>query len=584
MKTFLLSFAGALAALALFFIGGTLAVAGLVGVATAADPQPDSIVLTLDLRSDYADQAPATGLAAFSGAIGFTDVLTRIDAAERDDAVQGLFIRASETGIGSARAEELRDALIEFRETGKFVIAHTQGSFVAAGPSSYRSISAADEIWIQPATDLVVTGVAFDTEFYKGLLDRLSVTAEIEALHEYKNAPNSFKNEDYTEPHREALLALANSVWAVSLDDIAADRGIPVAELRQVLEAGPIPAEQAIELNLANELGWPEDALDAAESRIEGASLLDIASYTPPVAPARAPMIAIVGGEGPILPGNGDDDLFADTAGFGADRVARALLDAGDDERVQAVVFRVDSPGGLASAADQIWRAVERVQDGGTPVVVSMGPTAASGGYYVSAGADFILASDSTVTGSIGIFGGKLAIGEGLERIGINIRTIRVGGEFTDAFGAYRFTDTQRDTVRQSLQRGYDRFLEIVGEGRGMSYDEVHERARGRVWSGRDAADQGLVDGLGGFLDAIEKARELAGIAPEDEVRLVYYPQRRTGFDALEEFFGASSDTAEGAALLGELARNGELRALLSELEAARSGDLQARSPRLIEH
>ncbi|MEM9740916.1 MAG: signal peptide peptidase SppA [Pseudomonadota bacterium] len=583
MKTFLLSMAGAFVAIFLFIIISFVFLGVLIGAAASSDTLPDEMVLTLDLRQSLTDQAPVSGFAAFSNQQGFTDLLVKIDAARDDDDVKGLFIRGSEGAVGSARAEELRDALIDFRESGKFVVAHTQGSLLSSGPSAYRAISAADEIWMQPGTDLAVTGLSFETQFLKGLLDNLSVTAEIEALYEYKNAPNSYKNETYTDPHREALAALAESVWSVSIDDIATDRGLQTANLRSLLEAGPIPAETAMERGLVDTLGWPEDARAAAKTRADDADFVSLASYDAPTGRPGAPMIAVVGGEGAIITGSGGNDPFASTVGFGSDRVARAILDAGENDRVDAIVFRVDSPGGSPTASDQIWNAIEQVQEDGTPVVVSMGSVAASGGYYVSAGADHILANDTTITGSIGIFGGKLAIGEGLQRIGVNVESVTVGGTWTDAFSVDRFTDDQRADMIMLLERGYERFTGIVAEGRGMTQAEVHEQARGRVWSGADALERGLVDSIGGFRQAIDVAKSEAGLPPEDDVQLIYYPARQTGFEALEDVFGVSAQAAGSAARLGALANDPRLNALIEEIEAARSGTLQARGPVLIE-
>lgn len=585
MKTFLYSMAGALVAIVLFVAFSFFVLIGLISVAAASGGEkPDTVLLTLDLRESVSDQAPTSGFAAFAGQEGFTDLVLKIDAAIDDDHVKGIFIRGADSSIGSSRAEELRDVLIDFRESGKFVIAHTQGGLASSGPSSYRAISAADELWMQPGTDLVVTGIVFETEFLRGLFDKLSITPEIVALYEYKNAPNSYNNETYTEPHRFALTELAESVWRVSLHDIAEDRGLQYDSLKALLESGPIPAEEAEAESLIDTLGWPEDALDAAEERAgKDVTLVSLGDYAPSPAPHNAPMIAVVGGEGAIVTGSGGNDPFAESVGFGSDRVARAILDASENEDVQAIVFRVDSPGGSPTASDQIWNAVKRAQDAGKPVVVSMGSLAASGGYYVSAGADYIVANDTTITGSIGIFGGKLAIGEGLERIGVNIEPVLVGGEWSTAFSVDRFTNAQRDQMVEMLERGYDRFTSLVAEGRGLTQEEVHERARGRVWSGEDALQQGLVDEIGGFRDAIEKAKELAGIDAGTEVQLAYYPKRYTGFEALENAFGVSAETAGTLSSLNELASDPQVRILIQELQAAREGGIQARGPVLIE-
>lgn len=588
MKTFFLSMAGALAAMILFVvILFMFLMMVLMSAASSKPDKPDNIVLSLDLNAGYSDQAPTGFLAALSQTPGFIDLLTRLEAAQDDDSVKGLYIRGTAFSTGSSRAEELREAIQNFRDSGKFVIAHTQGTFGIGGPSPYASISAADEIWIQPGTDLVVPGIAFETEFLKGLFDKIDVTPEIYPFYEYKNAPNSYKEEAYTEPHREAMTALAQSLWDTALDNIAEDRSLDVVSVKAALESGPLTAEEAIAAKLLDRTGYPEEAADAALERAgEGAELVDLAAYTPPSISLRAPLIAVIGGEGPIVTGGGESSPFESAPAFSSDVVARAILDAGKNEKVKAIVFRVDSPGGSPTASDQIWNAVERVQAEGKPVIVSMGSMAASGGYYVSAGADYIMANRTTITGSIGIFGGKFAVAGGFNKIGVTFDVVSVGGDFSDAYGADTFTQAQEAEVKAALKRGYDRFLNIVAEGRGKTYDEVHEIARGRVWSGEDALERGLVDEIGTFTDAIRKAKELAGIDADVTPRLVYYPRRPTGMEALEQLFGASAEGADAAVRLSRIAENDHVQALVEELaliEAVNSGQAQALGPRIRE-
>jgi len=597
MKTFFASLGGAVIGsivglVLLFFIGVGLiqmtvnnAMKSASGPDTGQD-QGNPIVLTLDLRGGYADQAPTTGPEAlFGGGVGFIDIVTKLEAAAKDEQVKGLFIRASEYGIGSSRAEEYRDAFLKFKAADKFIISHSQGSY-GGGPSGYRAIAPSDEIWIQPGSDVIASGIVFETLFLKGLLDNISVTPEIEALYEYKNAPNTYKEETYTEPHRRAMTELAESIWEVSLGDIATDRAITVSQTRTALEASPLSADEMIEQGLATQLGWPEDARDSATERAgEEAITIDIADYTAPTTKFGSPVIAIVGGQGPIVSGDAGGSLFQEGNGFASDTIAAALLEAGRDEDVKAVVFRVDSPGGSPTASDQIWRAVERIQEEeGKPVIVSMASVAASGGYYVSTGADWIVANRTTITGSIGIFGGKMAIDEGLARIGINAESIKVGGEFAGVFSTTEgFTDEQRVMIRAWLQRGYDRFTELVSEGRDISLEELDTIARGRVWSGEDALENGLVDELGGLTVAIQKARELAEIDEETDIRLMTYPMNQGGFPLFGASASASASELKAIGQLAEIINDPEVQALMMEAEAMRNSRIQARMPTFIE-
>ncbi len=589
MKTFLLSMAGALAAMIVFIVlcFGFLMIL-IIGAAGSAPPKPANIVLSLDLNTEFSDQGPTSGFAAFAGAPGFIDLIEKLKAAETDDHVKGLYLRGSVMGTGSSRAEELRTAIHDFRKAGKFVVAHTQGTFGATGPSALRSIEAADEIWIQPGSDVFAAGVTFETEFLKGLFDKIDVKPEIYPFYEYKNAPNSYNETSYTEPHKEAMLALAQSLWDESLVDIAADRNLTVEAVKAALESGPKTPEQVIELKLMDKLGYPEDAEAAAKERAgKDAELVDLAGYFAPSLPTKAPVIAVIGGEGAVVTGGSSSSSpFENAPGFASDTIARAILDAGEDEKVKAIVFRVDSPGGSPTASDQIWNAIEHVQANGKPVVVSMGSLAASGGYYVSTGADYIMANRSTITGSIGIFGGKFALEGGFNKLGVTFDTVSVGGEFADAYGMSPFTQAQEAEVKASLKRGYDRFVGLVAEGRHMTYDEVHAIARGHVWSGEDALGLGLVDGIGGFMAAVDKAKELGGIEADVTPRLVYFPHRKTGFDALEDMFGVSSEAVRAVSVLSEIAGDKQTQIALEELRTMRavnSGEMQAMGPRIRE-
>ncbi len=579
MKTFLFSFLGALVAMVVAFFLFLIFIGGLIASASATPKQTHPVVLGLDLNMEYPDQAPIGGFAALNQTPGFIDILTRIKAAETDPRVKGLYIRGAQLTVGSSRAEELRQAIQNFRKTEKFVIAHSQGSYGVGGPSALASITAADEIWIQEGSDVVAAGVSFETEFLKGMFDKIGVQAQIYPFYEYKNAPNSYNETAYTEPHREAMTALAQSIWDTALTQMAEDRKLNVAQVKAALESGPKTAEQLIQLKLMDKQGYPEQAEDAALERAgKDAEILDIAAYFPDAVKGKDNVIAVIAGEGGVVTGSSESGSpFGDAPGFASDTLARAILDAGEDEDVKAIVFRVDSPGGSPTASDQIWNAIERVQADGKPVVVSMASMAASGGYYVSAGADHIVANRSTITGSIGIFGGKFAFEDGANKLGVTFDRANVGGEFADAYGVDRFTQAQEAEIKSGLKRGYDRFLGIVGEGRGMTYDEVNTVARGRVWSGKDALDKGLVDSLGTFMDAVAKAKELGGIAAETEARLVYFPERPTGFEALESFFGVSAETARAASVISTIAGREETARMMEELaliEAANRGEM----------
>lgn len=590
-RTFLFSAFGSCAGVVLSFgiviLMISSAIAGAVGSlgdlnATSRDEQPERIVLSLDLREQYPDQS--SQFAKLFSETDFVDVIRKIKRAETDDTVRGIFIRAGEAGIGHSRAEEIRTALVEFKETGKFVIAHSQGILTPQSPAMLRAIAPANEIWVQPGSYVMANGLSVEGEFFKGLLDKLSISADIIAMHEYKNAPNTFQQETYTAPHREAVTAVVESVWRDSISTIATDRGLEVDTVRNTLESGFLSAEQMIESKLADQTGWPEDAIDAAiEKGARDSKLLEINIYQPPAQPTDAPVIAILGGEGVIETGTGEVSPFDSSIGFISDRVVEQIEDVAEIDSLKAIVFRVDSPGGSATASDQIHRAIIKIkEEKSVPVVVSMGSVAASGGYYVSAGADAIVASGTTITGSIGIFGGKFAISEGLKRIGVNMEDITVGSDIASSWGPERFTDSQREQLRTMLGALYDRFLELVASGRDMTSEEVHEIARGRVWTGADAAKVGLVDEIGGLNKAVEIAAELAGLEEGDEYRVNTFPEIPEGEELFSLFMNVSSGSVANFNELnsiGRFARKIGVAEFLQKVESSQKVEARAESP-----
>lgn len=582
MKTFFLSFAGALAALIAAFFG-LIFLFFFFAAANAPPPQPSSLVLSVDLRNALPDKG-GQGVEAFFGTSnGFIDLLEKIDRASSDPAVKGMFIRGSEGAYGSARAEELRDALTVFRQSGKFVVAHTQDNY-AIGPSGYTTLSAADEIWMQPGTDLFLSGITFESLFLRDLFDKLSIKSEIQALYEYKNAPNQYSETGYTDAHREAMTVLGQSIWDTSLDSIAADRDLDRDAVAQRFSNGPTPAQQALEIGLVDKIGYPEEAREAALARASGSSLRSVASYQPPAISRDAPLVAVISGEGGIFTGDRVPTLFNSEPVMSSDVIARDILKAGKSENVDAIVFRVNSPGGSPTASDQIWHAIERVQEMGKPVVISMGSYAASGGYYVSTGADYIMANANTITGSIGIYGGKIAIADGLRRVGINSESIVIGDEFASVYSADAYSDRQKQIMRDWLQRGYDRFTGLVAEGRDMPLEDIQEIAKGRVWSGTDALDIGLVDEIGGFMDAVRKASELAGKDTSDGVRVTYLPKARSPLENLGLVAASSVEAADAAGDLAQLLSDPRVQAVIQEMELAQGRGAKAATPIWIEN
>ncbi len=569
MRQFFLTVAGVFAGLTLFVAAGfaflvmlSASVQSRVGD-RAAGVVPASTVLLVDLRRPFADQSVAS---PFSGLrppslIGLVEGLAR---AETDDRVKGVFVRASETGLDPAQAEEIHNALLSMREHGKLVLTHAQG-FETTSVTSYLAASASDEIWIQPTSSFVSTGLTAEVPFIGGMLEKIGAEAEFEQFYEYKNAPNSLTETGYTEAHREANLRVLTSIYDASVERSAKarrDAGLSPGSLRDLLESSPYSAEEAVSLGLADMLGHVVEAREAALERAgEDAELMDVFAYLRAAGRPHqhGPVIAVVAGQGDVLTGELQPSYLGPTSGFYSDTIADALIEAAEDDDVRAIVLRIDSPGGSAIASDQVWHAVERARAEGKPVVASFASVAASGGYYVAAGADAIVSNATTLTGSIGVFGGKIVLDGPLDWLGVNLEPLAVGGDYALAYATTRpFTPEQRAAFRAMLAEVYEDFTSKVADGRGMSLEAVDAVAHGRVWTGADAQARGLVDELGGYREAIAKAKELAGVAPEQDVTVRMFPQEPSALEFFQALFGVSMESARAL---------NELRALAAELE-----------------
>lgn len=555
MKQFLITVAGVLVGLILFLIIGPMMLfSSLANNAREAQAPKGDLVLTLDLRSGMGDQPSQGAFAGFGGAqLSTVDVVQKLNAAGADKAVKGLLIRANTGGMAPAQSEEIRSAIADLRKAGKFVIAHIQNDSLETSLSGYSAIAGADEIWLHETGGMMPMGIASEGIFLGGFFQKYKMQPQFEQREEFKNAVNEFTERGYTKAHREATQAMIGSIYDTFLAHIAADRKLTPEAAKAAIEGTPYTGKMAVELKLADKLGRPEDAEAAAlEKAGKGSATLDLADYKP--AKKDGPVIALIGGEGGIITGPGDSSPFGDEAVMNSDEIAAAFKTAVDDDAVKAIVFRVSSPGGSPTASDQILHAVEQAKAKGKPVVVSMGEYAASGGYYVSAGADAIVALPTTLTGSIGIYAGKVVLRDALDSyLAIQPDEIKVGSPYTNMFTASRpFTNAERTAFAAMIDEGYADFKGKVAAGRKMPIEKVNEIAKGRVWTGVQAKANGLVDELGGLNVAVARAKALANIKAE-HVQLRLYPERKSPFEEVQELLGVSSEAARAAIVLGKV-------------------------------
>jgi protease-4 len=519
------------------------------------------LILELDLSEGLAEEPPGGPVSAVLAMRRprLADVLDGLRRARADDKVRALVVKIGGRPIGFARIQELRSAVAEFRRSGKATVAwaETYGEF-GPGNAAYYLATAFERIWLQPSGDVGLTGLSLEQWFLRGTLDKLGLEYEVSKRHEYKTAADRLTEQGFTGPAREALEQLATSLTGQITEAVAERLAIPQAEARELIDHGPYVAEEALELRLVDALGYRDEVYDdVRKSAGPETHLLYLGRYQRSRALAErarklpepaADMVALIYAAGPIRRGRSGRGPMSGGA-MGSDTVSAALRTAAADRRVRAIVLRVNSPGGSYVASDTIWREVVRARQAGTPIIVSMGDVAASGGYYIAMAADEIVAQPGTITGSIGVLSGKPVTSGLLERVGITTDSVTVGAH-ADMFSTTRpFSEEERAKINSWLDRIYADFTGKVASARNMTTEQVHQVARGRVWTGADAAAIGLVDHLGGLDDAVALARRKAGLPDGAPVR--GYP-RTTPLDRLRRPESSDDYHAAGARLLTE--------------------------------
>lgn len=475
-------------------------------------------------------------------------VVEALDRASQDSRVEGLVARVGGGRMGLATAQELREAVQRFRKSGKKTIAwgDTYGEWSSAN-ASYYVASAFETVYLQPSGDVGLTGLAYMTPFIKGTLDKLGVTPEMGQRYEYKNAVNSLTETGFTGPHKEALQALMSSQFKRMVADISHARSIDEARLRTIIDRGPLLGQEAVDAGLVDGLKYRDQVYD----EIDGGDP-DSVHLQSPSAYLRGAgglfnhgtTVALIYGVGGISRGESSVDPLSGDVSMGSETVARAFREAIDNDRVKAILFRVNSPGGSYVASDTIWREVKRARDKGKPVVVSMGDLAASGGYFVAVGADRVVAQPGTITGSIGVFGGKL-VTQGLwNKLGVTFDEVHTSDDSIMWSAQRPYTPEQWQRVQDSLDRIYSDFTGKVAAGRNLPLARVKQIARGRIWSGDDALKLKLVDALGGYDKALAEVREVLKLPADAPLRIRLLPRPESPLQAFLARFSGGSEEA----------------------------------------
>jgi protease IV len=574
------------------FVFGLLFVATLVSVAAmtvmsfAVGRSPrvaSSSTLILRPSGDLPELVPDVVLPLSDGQVltvrGYVDLIRR---ARHDGRVSRLLIKPG--GLSSpfwAKTQEIRDAILDFRTSGKPVYAFLE----FGGDKEYYLASAADKVFLLPTSTLDLTGLASYEVFLRGTFDWVGTYPDFLHVGDFKTAVNTFTEKSFTPAHREMSDALNKDQYDQLVRGIADARRKPEDEIRALIDRGPFQPEDALRAGLVDELAYEDQLDDLSDLTTEAEiGVEDYARVTwDALGVRRGARIAVVNAVGTIVSGDSGFDPV-NGAVLGSDSLVEQIREA-RDSGAKAMIVRIDSPGGSSVASDVIWRELMISKDEGMPIVVSMSDLAASGGYYIAAAGDVIVAQPGTLTGSIGVYTGKFVTAGTLEKVGANIEGVSRGA-FAQMYSSDRpFTEEERAKVLESMQATYDHFVERVAESRQMTPERVDEIGQGRVWTGRQAREIGLVDELGGLMTAVAAAKQRAGIPAEEEVHLDIYPRTRGFFEVLSEQFASPvqrvrADAGAGAllSLLGPRERQ-SLAGLLAPFRLFRTGELLAHMP-----
>jgi protease IV len=528
--------------------------------AKAESTKHDKVRLAIvTLKSSMPENSGAAG--PFGDAqVDLRETIKRLEKAGKDKTVSGLVLDIQSPDIGRAKIEELRGAIARFRATGKKVYATLDSGM----PADYMVACACDEIIMPESGELMLPGVHAEAMFYKGLLSKVGVEADFIHVGAFKGYDESMTRESFSEPVRENMNALIDSLYDEMITTIVKNRPISIAQAKEVVDTGLISAKRAKELGLIDRVAYPDALREELAKSYEADSLVLVKNYgkkevdtdfsgitgfaklmtvmmggNNTQAESRGKKIAVVYAVGPISTGKSESDMFGDST-LGSTTIIEALREANKDKNVVAIVLRIDSPGGSALASDLIWHETQVIKK---PIVASMGDVAASGGYYIAMGADKIIAAPSTITGSIGVVGGKMALKGLYDKVGITTETIERGKNSGLFSSSGKFTDSQREVIKKMMEDTYEQFTDKASKGRKMPVDKLRDLAGGRVYTGRQAKENGLVDDLGTLHDAVVEAKKLAGLEADADVRIEVLPEPTNFFESLFGDLEAEKDT-----------------------------------------
>jgi len=546
---------------------------------------PSNATLVLRVGGNLAELAPADVVGYLRGSRTPTvrGIVDNLRKAKTDARIRGVLLKP--TGFESpfwGKVQEIRDAVLDFKKSGKPIFAYLE----YGGDREYYLATAADKVFLMPSAPLDLTGVATYELFLRGTLDKIGAVPDLHRIGDYKTAVNTFTEKGYTAAHKEMDDSMNRDLYDQIVRGIADGRRQNEADVRRLFDQGPFLPEDALHAGLVDDVVYEDQVADKLrgngdrrEIDTDDYARISLAS----MGLNRGPRIAVIYAAGEITGGkSGYDPLNG--AVTGADTLIEYIREARRDKSVRAIVLRIDSPGGSASASDAIWRELmlTKNEKADRPLVASMSDLGASGGYYIAIPAQVIVAEPSTLTGSIGIFGGKVVTGGVYEKLGAHIESTSVGRHAEINSPVRPFNAEELKKLQEQLQAFYDQFVEKVADSRHSTPEQIDMLAQGRVWTGRQAKQNHLVDELGGLDRAIAIAKQRAKISADSDVEVVVYPPKRSFYEVLTDQFNGSGESAAIGSWLNANLSTGEveaLRTMRGPLALFRRGEILALMP-----
>lgn len=546
---------------------------------------PSKTILEVNLETDIAEDTsndPFLRLGRTTPVL--RDMVDALEKARDDERVTGLIARMGAAPISMAQAQELRDAIAAFRDKKKFAIAfaETYGEF-GPGNGAYYLASAFDEIWLQPSGDVGLTGLSAEGMFLRGAFDKLGIIPRMDHRYEFKSAMETYTEKKFTPAAKEATSRVMESMFSQMTKGIAQGRKLKEPDVKSLIDRGPFLGKEAVDAKLVDGIAYRDEVFaKVKEKGGKDAQFLYLDKYLDRAGRPnqKGPVVALIHGLGPVVRGKGNVDPFSAESSMGSETVAAAFRDAINDKSVKAILFRVDSPGGSYVASDTIWRETIRAKKAGKPVIVSMSSVAGSGGYFVAMGADKIVAQPATITGSIGVLGGKMLTNGMWDKLGISWDEVHTSQNARMFSSTTDYSKEEWARFQSWLDRVYVDFTSKVAEGRKLPKEKVLEVAKGRIWTGEDAKARGLVDELGGYPVALKLAKQAIQLKESDSITLRVFPKKKTTFEALMARLNNQDDSESSEARQAELMLRvlEEVRPAVKAFRAIQGGDTQVLS------